>query len=229
MNLSRSQAARTRTCVIVDDVRAYRLQVKWWLDELGFQSIEASDAGQALEVIRTQHPDLVVTDIDMPGHSGLDLVRAVRDELEAPDSQVPVLVISSLEDDSIDAIVRSCRANGFLSKPLSREDLSAAIAKLDAQKLDGQQSDDSNSIQIDAPSVLPHFPERVSLDYDASLIARATLPMIWETRADIDSYRRCLAFSFPENDSRNFGITLRGSLLSLELLAIDWRVNKASH
>ncbi len=86
MNFSRPQAARTRTCVIVDDVRAYRLQVKWWLDELGFQSTEASDADQALQVIRSQHPDLVVTDIDMPGHSGLDLVRAVRDELDPQDA-----------------------------------------------------------------------------------------------------------------------------------------------
>ncbi len=130
MNPGRSQAARTRTCVIVDDVRAYRLQVKWWLDELGFRSIEASDAGQAFELIRMQHPDLLVTDIDMPGHSGLDLVRAVRDDLDAPYSEMPVLVISSLEDDSIGSIVRACRANAFLSKPLSRDDLSVVIERL---------------------------------------------------------------------------------------------------
>lgn len=157
MNPSRSQAARPRTCVIVDDVRAYRLQVKWWLDELGFHSIEASDAGQALEVIREHRPDLVVTDIDMPGHSGLDLVRAVREELDAPGSQVPVLVISSLEDDSIGSIVRSFRANGFLSKPLSREGLSAAIAKLDQPQLDG---DGLNPSTGELPK--DGFPERIS-------------------------------------------------------------------
>ncbi|QEF98941.1 CAI-1 autoinducer sensor kinase/phosphatase CqsS [Stieleria maiorica] len=109
--------------MIVDDVRAYRKLLHQWFVEWGFSCSLASGAEEAWRLIQHQKVDLVVTDIDMPGVSGLDLIRAIRESGGADLKRVPVIAISSLQDDEIESITKRVGAIRFSPKPLDRDGL----------------------------------------------------------------------------------------------------------
>jgi CheY-like chemotaxis protein len=64
--------------LIVDDHPAHRRVVAFTLQEAGFDVTAADDAAGALEAARQQHFDVVVTDYFMPGQTGADLARSLR-------------------------------------------------------------------------------------------------------------------------------------------------------
>ena len=69
--------------LIVDDSKAMRLIIGRGLRELGVPGtpyLEAPDAPTALQIIRDARPELVISDFNMPGMSGMELLRAIRDE-----------------------------------------------------------------------------------------------------------------------------------------------------
>ncbi|MEL6108449.1 MAG: response regulator [Planctomycetota bacterium] len=108
------------TCLVVDDVRAVRRQVSSWMSDIGFRSLEAMDGDSAWSLIQNHDIDLLVTDIDMPRTSGLDLLRLVRTSDSESYRRLPTLVISSLSDREIESIVREHQADTFVLKPLSK-------------------------------------------------------------------------------------------------------------
>lgn len=84
-----------------------------------------ADGAEGLALAERWRPDLIVTDISMPGLDGFQLVRAVRGH---PDlARVPVLVMSAtMERDKLESIVER-GANGYLTKPFSPQSLRQAI------------------------------------------------------------------------------------------------------
>ena len=69
---------RGRRVLIVDDDPAIRLLCAVNLEIEGLVVLEAADGKRGLEQARSEHPDLVVTDVMMPGFSGFDLAEALR-------------------------------------------------------------------------------------------------------------------------------------------------------
>jgi DNA-binding NarL/FixJ family response regulator len=86
---------------------------------------EASDANEAITAIRTQQPDLVVCDLQMPGGGGIAVVKAC-----APDTRIVILTVSEQERDLLDAVAAG--AVGYLVKStpgeVLREELLRAAA-----------------------------------------------------------------------------------------------------
>ena len=76
--------------LVVDDSRSDRTLVAAFLEECGVHVVFADDGGDALSVIDRQHPDLVLTDMQMPRMNGLDLVRLLRVQHPAVVSLVAV-------------------------------------------------------------------------------------------------------------------------------------------
>lgn len=116
-----------RTSIVADDVRSSRELVARWLDEKDYSSFLASDGDAAWEALNDACPDLVVTDIEMPGKSGLELLRQIR---EHPDKRVrctPVVVISSLNDSVLAEVVLGMGATAVLAKPLAKTEFQASI------------------------------------------------------------------------------------------------------
>ncbi len=132
MDIDRSSGFDNRpVCLVVDDVRACRLQLSRWLLELGYCCVEADSGQVAMNLIVAVKPDLVVTDIDMPEISGLELLQMVRaSDIEAV-KRIPVVVISSLEDDEVPTAVRCYAANAFLAKPLEKQCFINAVQSMD--------------------------------------------------------------------------------------------------
>jgi EAL domain-containing protein (putative c-di-GMP-specific phosphodiesterase class I) len=111
------------TILIVDDDQGLREVLAETLREAGYEVATAGDAGQALETLASESLDAVVSDICMPGLSGMDLLRAVR----ARDPDLPVVLVTgspSLET-AIEAVALG--AFKYLTKPVLGADLRAAL------------------------------------------------------------------------------------------------------
>lgn len=67
--------------ILIADDEAYTVRViSMWLRQHGYDIVEASDGAQALEILDHQTVDLIISDMNMPGINGLELIRVVREE-----------------------------------------------------------------------------------------------------------------------------------------------------
>ncbi|MEK6323241.1 MAG: response regulator [Acidobacteriota bacterium] len=78
---------------------------------------EAFDGADALDKVRSQNFDLVLTDIRMPRMDGLEFIRTVRSELK--ERALPIIIVSTKGADDDVKLGMSLGANGYLSKPIS--------------------------------------------------------------------------------------------------------------
>jgi len=98
------------------------------LREQNYQVKTANDGAQALQIIHTWHPDIVLSDVMMPNIDGFELCCRIKSNAETV--LIPVVLITALEDrnDRINGI--QAGADEFLSKPIHREELSARVKSL---------------------------------------------------------------------------------------------------
>ena len=84
------------------------------LSRRGFDVIRAVDGGEALEKLKTEAPDLLVTDLDTPGLSGMDLLSTLRGELN---ETIPVIIVGSADrgEDLLAALKKG--ASDFVTRP----------------------------------------------------------------------------------------------------------------
>jgi two-component system, chemotaxis family, chemotaxis protein CheY len=117
--------------LIVDDSPAMRRFIARVLDVSGFPVSdihEAADGRQALDVLEREWVDVILTDINMPGMNGAEMLEKMsQNELMR---QIPVLVVST--DATVHRIVqmRQLGARGYLSKPFSPEELRAELEQV---------------------------------------------------------------------------------------------------
>ncbi len=115
---------RGRTALVIDDDRAVRLIVRRMLERLGFAVEEAHDGQAALAVVSRTGFHLVVTDLSMPGMTGLEFLRQARNlGLAAP---VIVLTATGSVPKAVEAI--RCGAYEFIEKPVRVQQLERVIA-----------------------------------------------------------------------------------------------------
>jgi len=108
--------------LVVDDEPMVCEVVSRYLENDGFQVVEASDGQSALEIFATQQPALVVLDIMLPGVDGLTLLRHVR---AAGDTPVILLTARSSEVDRIVGL--EIGADDYVTKPFSPRELAARV------------------------------------------------------------------------------------------------------
>ena len=83
--------ARKRKILVVDDDAGIRASLSVLLQSWGYESLQASNATEAMSLVERQDPDIVITDLVMPETSGLDLLRTVK----TGDPHRPVLLITA--------------------------------------------------------------------------------------------------------------------------------------
>lgn len=105
--------------LIVDDEPLVRATIVRGLRSRGYQCLEAGSVSLALAEVAKQTPDAVVTDIRMPGATGLDLLLKLQER--CPDTQVLMLTGFSSVDTAIAALTHG--AFGYLTKPIDSEAL----------------------------------------------------------------------------------------------------------
>lgn len=115
--------------LIVDDFSTMRRIVKNLLNDLGFTSTsEAEDGNSALAHLRANPCDFVVTDWNMPGMTGIDLLRSIR--ADAKLSKLPVLMVTA--EAKRDQIIAAAQAgvNGYIIKPFTAVTLQEKLNKI---------------------------------------------------------------------------------------------------
>lgn len=120
-------AGPRRRILVVDDLPANRVILHEWLAPLGFEIVEAEHGAQALERARAQPPDLVITDMLMPGMRGDELMARIH-QVQALRS-VPIIAMSAAIGESRLPVGAGHDACAFLPKPLEREQLLSEIGR----------------------------------------------------------------------------------------------------
>jgi DNA-binding response OmpR family regulator len=107
--------------LIVDDDASIRTMLSFVFVDAGFDVIEAADGHEALDVLRTEPPALVVLDLMMPGLDGVDVLRRCRAEGLAAETRILVLTAKT---DTQDAVwCWELGADEYLTKPVDPERL----------------------------------------------------------------------------------------------------------
>ena len=84
-----------KLALVVDDSMLIRHTVCRFLEERGFRVEAATNGLEALEIMATLEPDIIITDIQMPRMSGVELIAALKNDPRT--SQIPIVALSSLK------------------------------------------------------------------------------------------------------------------------------------
>ncbi|MDH5432354.1 MAG: chemotaxis response regulator CheY [Gammaproteobacteria bacterium] len=115
--------------LVVDDFSTMRRIVKNLLRDLGFNNThEADDGLTALPMLKTGNFDFLVTDWNMPGMQGIDLLKAVRADEKI--KTLPVLMVTA--ESKREQIIEAAQAgvNGYIVKPFTAGTLSEKLNKI---------------------------------------------------------------------------------------------------
>lgn len=115
--------------LVVDDDPRLRDLLRRYLSDSGFRVTGAADAKEARAQLASFAFDLIVLDVMMPGESGLDLTRALREE-NSPSDHVPVLLLTAIAEpeDRINGLEQG--ADDFLAKPFEPRELVLRIRNI---------------------------------------------------------------------------------------------------
>lgn len=122
--------------LIVDDFSTMRRMVRSVLQQLGYTNVvEAEDGAAALPMLQQGNIDFLVTDVNMPGMPGIELLKAVRADPKI--AGMPVLLLTA--EGKREQIVEAARAgvNGYVIKPFTPMVLKEKIEKILAAKATG--------------------------------------------------------------------------------------------
>ncbi|HWQ68037.1 MAG TPA: response regulator [Methanospirillum sp.] len=111
--------------LIIDDSLFQRRIIGSYLKKANFEVIEAQDGKEGLEMIITKNPDLILLDLLMPGKSGFDVLKELKE------ANIPARVIvltSDVQTTTRDEVLR-LGAAAFVNKPVQEEELIAVIHK----------------------------------------------------------------------------------------------------
>jgi two-component system, OmpR family, KDP operon response regulator KdpE len=110
------------TILVVDDEPQIRRVMRATLTAQGYAIVEARDGQEALEKIRSEKPDLVILDVNLPVMDGLETCRAIRAGSNVP---VIMLTVRSAEKDKVRAL--DAGADDYVVKPFGIQELLARI------------------------------------------------------------------------------------------------------
>ena len=113
--------------LVAEDEPLMLLAIEAKLKNEGFEVIGAQDGREALKILETTTPDLIITDILMPYTSGLELISIVKSD---PNRKLPIIVLSGLgqEDTVMEAF--QLGADDFITKPFNPTELSVRVKRL---------------------------------------------------------------------------------------------------
>lgn len=110
------------TILVVEDEEAYRKPLEYSLKREGYEVIGVADGDQALSVVKTNHIDLILLDLMLPGIPGTEVCRQVRESYDTP------IIMVTAKDDVVDVVIGlELGADDYVTKPYRFRELLARI------------------------------------------------------------------------------------------------------
>jgi twitching motility two-component system response regulator PilH len=120
--------------LIVDDSPTIVAMLRKFLQQNGYQTLEAGDAETGIEVARAERPDMIFLDIVLPGMNGFAALRQLR--RDPVTREIPIIMISGNEQATEQFYAQRIGADDFMKKPFSRSEVFARIERLlDAEQM----------------------------------------------------------------------------------------------
>lgn len=118
------------TILVVEDTPSERELICEYLRQGGYSVVSANNGSEGLSKFVETSPNVVITDLVMPGMSGLELCRAVK---KSPNNKVPVIACTS-KDQELDRLWGMKQGvDVYLTKPFSKEDILQAVRSLNVR------------------------------------------------------------------------------------------------
>lgn len=114
-----------KTVLVVEDTASEQNLIVGYLLEIGYNVISANNGQEALKKIEVLKPDIVITDLVMPGMSGLELCRNLKKNAETKD--IPIIACTSKSQDLDRLWGMKQGVDVYVTKPFSREDIIKAV------------------------------------------------------------------------------------------------------
>jgi DNA-binding response OmpR family regulator len=112
------------TILIVEDVNDTRDALQLYFNQLGFTVLTAVDGIEGLEIVKTQKPDLILTDIAMPQMDGEMMIRKIRSEAE--NSDLPIFVFTARGSGTVAGAMKAGATQAFY-KPFDFDELAKIV------------------------------------------------------------------------------------------------------
>ncbi len=114
-----------QTILIVDDssetVRALRV----FLEDAGFRILSAYDGTSGIQLIRAEHPDLIILDLMLPDQNGLDITRLLR--ADSVLKSIPIIMLTARVDDTDKIVGLEVGADDYITKPYNPREVAARV------------------------------------------------------------------------------------------------------
>ena len=125
---------KTSKILLIDDEQWVRETIAMFLEFYGYSNIvQASDGQEGIRMIWQHKPDLVITDLTMPGIRGEEVIRWISCEHKPAHPEIRVVALSADPEGTAEPAVRAAGADAFLSKPFQNDELKEAVEGLLAQ------------------------------------------------------------------------------------------------
>jgi len=112
--------------LLVEDDQINQMIISQIIKELGVKVKVTGDGIQALKEIKSEHFDLILTDINMPNYDGFELLE----QLNKDGNQTPVIFLTGLKDDEFKTKGKEMGAIDFIEKPIDRKLLISKLKKV---------------------------------------------------------------------------------------------------
>ena len=146
--------------LIAEDSRTQAQQIQMLLEDVPFEVEIVSDGREALEALRREPPDIVLTDLEMPNMNGLELVEAIHKEF----AWIPVVLMTAHGSEEIAALALSKGAASYIPKAYLTQDVVPTLERILALT-------DANRQHARALECMTNTEFHFSLNNDAALIA----------------------------------------------------------
>jgi len=155
------------TILVVDDEPSIVEVVSLYLSREGFRVLTAGDGERALELARSESPDLIVLDIMLPYRSGLEITRELRTE-----RQVPIILLTARSDEADRIVGLELGADDYIVKPFSPREVVARVKAVLRRSTRQSGEERPRSVTAGALTIVPN--EREVRIEDRSIDLTAT-------------------------------------------------------
>ncbi len=116
-----------KVILIIEDDEDSRFLLKYYLNEINYEVVEAKDGKEGIQIVKSKKPDLILIDIMMPVMDGNTATKIIREDMQF--NKIPIIALTANTSDEEKQRSIDAGCNDFIEKPLDLNILTEVIRK----------------------------------------------------------------------------------------------------